>query len=212
LEIPNVSIQYILGVVVMVIASAALIIGFSWIGVPGKVGQGIGLIIVSVVAWAAFILVEKKAEAPILDLQVLFNRTFITAAGAAMFVMWSFSATTPIWLFVMVTALAGLGLGTIPTLNTLVAQFAVPKRLLGVAVGAIFFFVMMGMAIAPAILGLAQNSAPELEAGLKLVFLVGAVAMAISLLLIVTIPEVSMDVEVVDKQAPPAKSLPEAAD
>jgi hypothetical protein len=47
LEIPNVSIQYILGMVVMVIASAALIFGFSWIGVSGKVGQGIGLIIVS---------------------------------------------------------------------------------------------------------------------------------------------------------------------
>jgi hypothetical protein len=72
---------------------------------------------------------------------------------------------------------------------------------LGVAIGAIFFFVMMGMAIAPAILGLAQNSVPELEAGLKLVFLVGAVTMAISLLMIVTIPEVSMDVEVADQKA-----------
>lgn len=76
-----------------------------------------------------------------------------------------------------------------------------PRRLLGVAVGAIFFFVMMGMAIAPAILGLAQNSVPDLEGGLKLVFLVGAVTMAVSLLLILTIPEVSMDVEVADKPA-----------
>jgi hypothetical protein len=40
-----------------------------------------------------------------------------------------------------------------------------------------------------------------------LAFLVGAAAMAISPLMIVTIPEVSMDVEVADKQA-----LPEAAD
>jgi len=134
-----------------------------------------------------------------------------SAFTIAMFIMWGFTAKTPIWLFVVITSLVGFGNGFIPTVNTLVAQFAVPKRLLGVAIGAIFFFVMMGMAIAPAILGLAQNSAPDLEAGLKLVFLVGAVTMAISLLMIVTIPEVSMDVEVADKK-PPAETLPEAAD
>jgi MFS family permease len=93
------------------------------------------------------------------------------------------------------------GNGVMPTINTLVAQFAVPRRLLGVAIGAIFFFVMMGMAIAPAILGLAQNSVPDLEAGLKRVFLVGAVTMISSLLLVLTIPEVSMDVEVADQKA-----------
>ncbi|MCB8926024.1 MAG: hypothetical protein H6652_10420 [Ardenticatenaceae bacterium] len=89
-----------------------------------------------------------------------------------------------------------------PTVNTLVAQFAVPRRLLGVAVGAIFFVVMMGMAIAPAILGLAQNSAADLEAGLKLIYLIGALGMAVSLLMVITIPEVSIDAEVEDKQAP----------
>ena len=106
----------------------------------------------------------------------------------------------------MVTALAGLGLGTIPTLNTLVAQFAVPRRLLGVAIGAIFFFVMMGMAIAPAILGGVMNgvqaSTGSLETALKTVFLIGAITMAISFLMIITIPEIDMDVEVQDKKAP----------
>ena len=273
----------ILGIIVMVIASGTLIFGFSWLGGQGKVGLGISMIIVSIVAWIGFITVEKKAEAPILDLQVLFNRTFITAASSAfmsffgllgvmiyspifaqsvmgvsptvsgtmltpfsmlmafmgipvgfllaktkkykwmyisgysaltiaMSIMWGFTAKTPIWLFVVTTSLVGFGNGFIPTINTLVAQYAVPKRLLGVAVGAMFFFVMMGMAIAPAILGLAQNSVPDLEAGLKLVFLVGAVAMVVSLLMILTIPEVSMDEEVKDKQAPLTKSLPEAAD
>jgi MFS family permease len=273
----------ILGIIVMVIASGTLIFGFSWLGGQGKVGLGISMIIVSIVAWIGFITVEKKAEAPILDLQVLFNRTFITAASSAfmsffgllgvmiyspifaqsvmgvsptvsgtmltpfsmlmafmgipvgfllaktkkykwmyisgysaltiaMSIMWGFTAKTPIWLFVVTTSLVGFGNGFIPTINTLVAQYAVPKRLLGVAVGAMFFFVMMGMAIAPAILGLAQNSVPDLEAGLKLVFLVGAVAMAVSLLMILTIPKVSMDEEVKDKQAPLTKSLPEAAD
>ena len=263
-----------LGIIVMVIASAALIFGFSWIGDPENIELGISMIVVSIAAWAGFIMIEKKAEAPILDLQVLFNRVFITAASSAfmsifgllgvmiyspifaqsvmgvsptvsgtmltpfsmlmafmgipvgfilaktkkykwmyiagysaltiaMFIMWGFTAETPIWLFVAITSLVGFGNGFIPTINTLVAQFAVPKRLLGVAVGAMFFFVMMGMAIAPAILGLAQNSVPDLETGLKRVFLVGAVTMVVSLLLIVTIPEVSMDVEVEDKKVPP---------
>jgi MFS family permease len=262
-----------LGIVMMVIASATLIIGVSWLGDPAKLNTGIILTVVSVIAWAAFIAVENRAEAPILDPQVLFNRTFLTAAGAgfmsffgllgvmiyspvfaqevmgvsptvsgsmltpfsmlfafmgvpagfalaktkkykwmfiggyailtvAMFIMWQFTAETPIWLFVLITALVGFANGVMPTINTLVAQFAVPRRLLGVAVGAIFFVVMMGMAISPAILGLAQNTAATLEAGLKLVFMVGAVGMAISLLMVLTIPEVSMDVEVADKQAP----------
>jgi MFS family permease len=253
-----------LGIVVMVIASATLIIGVSWLGDPTKFAIGIGLVVVSILAWAGFIMVEKKAEAPILDPQVLFNRTFITAAGSgfmsffgllgvmiyspvfaqnvmgvsptvsgsmltpfsmlfafmgipagfilaktkkykwmyiagyailtvAMFIMWSFTKDTPPWLFVVVTALVGFSNGVMPTINTLVAQFAVPRRLLGVAIGAIFFFVMMGMAIAPAILGLAQNSAASLEAGLKLIFLVGAIGMVVSLLMVLTIPEVSMD-------------------
>jgi MFS family permease len=261
-----------LGIAVMVIASATLIIGVSWLGDPTRLAVGIGLVVVSVIAWAGFIAVEKKAEAPILDPQVLFNRTFITAAASgfmsffgllgvmiyspvfaqgvmgvsptvsgsmltpfsmlfafmgvpagfmlaktkkykwmfisgyailtvAMFIMWTFSKNTPIWLFVVITALVGFGNGVMPTINTLVAQFAVPRRLLGVAIGAIFFVVMMGMAISPAILGLAQNSAADLEAGLKLIFFVGAIGMVISLLLVITIPEVSMDVEVADKQA-----------
>jgi len=110
--------------------------------------------------------------------------------------MWRFTAQTPIWLFVLVTTVAGLGLGAIPIINTLVAQFAVPKRLLGVAVGAVFFFQMLGISTAPAILGIAQNSAPDLERGLQRVFLVGAVAMVVSLLIVLTIPEVSVDGEV----------------
>jgi MFS family permease len=260
----------ILGTLVMALAATALIFGLSWLGVPGRLGAGVVLLVVSVAAWAGFIFIEEKAEAPILDPQVLFNRTFITAAGAAllsffglvgimayspifaqdvmevsptvsgsmltpftvmlalvgipagfllaktkkykwmynigyaivtlaMFAMWRFTADTPIWLYVLVTFMAGLGLGAVPTINTLVAQFAVPKRLLGVAVGAIFFFQMIGIAIAPPILGLAQNSAPDLESGLQRVFLVGAVTMLISFFLITTIPEVSIDVEVPDK-------------
>jgi MFS family permease len=117
-----------------------------------------------------------------------------------MFAMWRFTTDTPIWVYVLVTSVAGFGLGTIPTINTLVAQFAVPRRLLGVAVGAMFYFQMVGLSVVPAILGIAQNTAPDLESGLKTIFLVGAIAMVVSLLLITTIPEVPMDAQVPDKK------------
>ena len=255
------------GTFVMILATTTLIFGFSRLGMPGKLGAGVILLVVSVAAWVSFVQIEKRAAAPILDPQVLFNRTFMTAAVAAMlsffgtvgvvayspifaqdvmdvsptisgsmltpytmivafmgipagfllartgkykwmynlgyaivtlgmFAMWRFTADTPIWLYITVTSVVGFGLGVIPTVTTLVAQFAVPKRLLGSAVGAIFFFQMVGIAVAPAILGLVQNNTSDLEEGLKLVFLVGAVAMLVALLLIITIPEVSIDSEV----------------
>ena len=267
------------GAIVMAIATTTLIIGFFRVGVPGQIWIGAILLVISLIAWVSFILIEKRAEAPILDPQVLFNRTFMTAAGTGMlsflgtvgiiayspifvqdvmrispsvsgsmltpytvlvafmgipagfliartkkykwmyligypivtlslFAMWRFSASTPIWLYVLITSLAGFGLGIIPTVNTLVAQFSVPRRLLGVAVGAIFFFQMIGIAVAPAILGLAQNSAPDLESGLKLVFLIGALAMSAASLLIMTIPEISVDDEAPDKAAPSRLPFP----
>jgi len=191
---------------------------------------------------------------------------YVTGYGiltGAIFAMVPFDIETPLWLGILVTALAGLGLGSIPTINTLVAQFSVPKRLLGVAVGAMFFFVFMGGAIGPAILGSAMNAAyekawlsdrpPELsqiadqdalltltnprvllqpeamesldrainEAGenqpdlfektiqslrnslkisLRTVFLINAVCTLISFLLILTIPEIPIDVVTPDKK------------
>lgn len=83
--------------------------------------------------------------------------TGYTIITATTFAMVTFHSGTPVWMGVLLTALAGLGLGAIPTINTLVSQFAVPKKLLGMAVGAIFAFVFMGNAIAPAILGSAMN-------------------------------------------------------
>ena len=267
------------GAFVMAVATTTLIIGFSRIGVPGQFWFGGILLLISVLAWIIFIQIEKRAEAPILDPQVLFNRTFMTVASAgmlsyfgtvgiiayspifvqdvmrvsptisgsmltpftvlvaflgipagfliaktkkykwmyligypivtlSMFAMWGFTTDTPIWLYVLVTSVAGFGLGVIPTVNTLVAQFAVPRRLLGVAVGAIFFFQMIGIAVAPAILGLAQSSASDLENGLKLVFLTGAIAMTVSSLLITTVPEISVDEEAPDKAAPSRLPFP----
>lgn len=61
------------------------------------------------------------------------------------------------WAFA-VSAIAGLGLGAIPTLDALIVQYVLPKRLLGTATGGIFFFVMLGRSVAPAILGSILNT------------------------------------------------------
>jgi MFS family permease len=193
---------------------------------------------------------------------------YITGYGlltAVIFGIVFFDSETPVFVAVLAATLAGLGLGTIPTINTLVVQWAVPKRLLGASMGAIFFSITMGMAIAPAVLGPVMNVAyankleatlpaglhqfadkaaitalgdpkallsptamkalentfakkgiygndlfrqtvkairTSMEAGLRGVFLLGAVTMLISFLLILTIPEVSMDAVIEDKKAP----------
>jgi MFS family permease len=177
-----------------------------------------------------------------------------------------FDAETPLYMGFLAATLSGLGLGAIPTVNTLVVQYAVPKRLLGVAMGAIFFSITMGMAISPAILGSVMNVSygkkleatlpaelrqfadkatltalgdpkallsptaknelkaklskagangdelftrtlqsvrASMEAGLRSVFLLGAVMMLISFLLILRVPEVSMDDVVEDKTQQP---------
>jgi hypothetical protein len=75
----------------------------------------------------------------------------------SMFALILFNAGTSIGWSVAVALLAGLGYGVIPTINTVVVQNAVPKRLMGVAMGAIFFFLMMGSAISPVILDSAMN-------------------------------------------------------
>jgi len=74
-----------------------------------------------------------------------------------MFAVAFFTADTPIVLSVIVAVVAGMSLGAVPTVNTMVVQNAVPKRLLGVAMGATFFVLMMGVAISPALLGSAMN-------------------------------------------------------
>ena len=57
---------------------------------------------------------------------------------ADMFGVIFFTAETPVLWSVLACTLTGIGLGAIPTVNTMVIQNAVPKRLLGVAMGAFF--------------------------------------------------------------------------
>jgi energy-coupling factor transporter transmembrane protein EcfT len=183
---------------------------------------------------------------------------------ATMFGIVFFTEKTPAsWSFAA-AAMAGFGLGAIPTVNTMVVQNAVPRRLLGVVMGATFFCISMGGALSPAILGSAMNASYEkklaeslpaglreaadesmiaslgnprvllskpamvrlesafaelgsdgpmlfqqtvrairtsMEAGLRSVFLVAAVAMLIAFLLICTVPEIPMDTEPQDKKS-----------
>jgi MFS family permease len=186
-----------------------------------------------------------------------------------------FDSGTPVFIAVLAATLAGFGSGMIPILNALVAQYAVPKRLLGASMGALYFSITLGTAIAPAILGSAMNAAyakslettlpaglhhfadkatitalgdpkallsptamktlesafakegsygsglfkqtveairTSLQAGLRIVFLLGAVTMLISFFLILTVPEISMDAVVEDKKAPPPAIAEEPAE
>jgi MFS family permease len=326
------------GATLAAVASSTLILAFSMAGTmyPWASMQVIGLLCISLIFWVLFVKAESGVDEPILDMQVLKNRSFMTISlacllssfgmaglmiyyplliqgvqGASatltgkimtpgnvlmnflgvfagflvartkrykwmfvagyglttlvMIALIFFDASTPIrWGFVAIT-LAGISMGAIPTVNTLVAQYAVPRRLLGVATGALFFVVMLGQAIAPAILGSAMNirynstltralpaevsrladqatmtslgdpsvllseramaslgktlrsETPEgkrvldrtvsaislsMEAGLKIVFILGAIAMLLTFLTICALPQISIDAVVEDKKAP----------
>jgi len=323
------------GCILVAVAASTMILGLSFAGstYPWASKQVVGLLGVSLVFWILFLRTEARAREPILDPQVLRNRTFMTVAVATLLLIFAqiammmyfpmflqgvqsisatrsgqiitpfsvlfsfmgvpagfllartkrykwiyivsfsilaadmiglifFTAGTPILWSVLAATMAGLGLGTIPTVNTMVVQNSVPKRLLGVVMGAIFFAVSIGGALAPALLGSAMNAAyakklatslPEelrgavdeatidsignsrvllskpamaaleetfnkmggdgprlfqktvqaihisMEAALRSIFWMAAIATVISLLLICTVPEISLEKELPDK-------------
>ena len=324
------------GCLFVAVASSTTILGLSFAGsvFPWASAQVAGLLGVALIFWILFFRAEARADEPVLDPQVLRNRTFITVAVATMLSFFGqigmtmyfpmflqgvqgISAThsghilTPFsvmmaflgvpagfflgrykrykWIYIVsfailtadmfwiiffnartpeswgfaATMLAGLGLGAIPTINTMVVQNAVPKRLLGAVMGAIFFSLSMAGALAPAILGSAMNASYEdnlaasmpqeirqaadpdtleslgnsrvllsrpamagleenlskiggagpqiyertvdairnsMEAGLRSVFWICAIAMTIAFLLIITVPEISLSEEVQEKK------------
>jgi MFS family permease len=67
-------------------ASSAMILAFSLAGTlyPWASTQVIGLLAASVFFWALFLKVESGAEEPILDLQMLRNRSFVTISSACL--------------------------------------------------------------------------------------------------------------------------------
>ncbi len=75
------------GCILVAVASSTTIIGLSFAGdkYPWLSVQVISLLGISLLFWILFFRAEAVADEPILDLQVLKNRTFITVAGATMF-------------------------------------------------------------------------------------------------------------------------------
>jgi uncharacterized membrane protein len=72
------------GACLLAIASSSMILGVSFTDrYPWVSFYVLGLLVVSIVFWCLFIMVELKAKEPILDPQVFTNRTFLTAAVAA---------------------------------------------------------------------------------------------------------------------------------
>jgi MFS family permease len=220
----------VFGSALMLVASSTMILALSLAGTvyPWSSLQVSGLLAVSFVVWGLFLWFQTRAAEPLLDPQVLHNRTFliVLASGAlscfgqtAIMVYYplflqgvqGISATqsgqilTPFGalmsfmgiptgfllartkrckrLFVMsyalltlvmcgtiffkvetsivwgitIAALGGLGFGAIPTISTLTAQCVVPKRMLGIAMGALFFNLTLSMTVAPAVLGSIMN-------------------------------------------------------
>jgi MFS family permease len=72
------------GAIMLAIASSTMILGVSFTDRDPWFSFNVtGLLIISIIFWFLFILVELKAKEPILDPQVFTNRTFLTAAVAA---------------------------------------------------------------------------------------------------------------------------------
>ncbi len=67
-------------------------------------------------------------------------------------------AETPAGWCLLAAIIGGMGLGAIPTVNTMVVQNAIPKRLLGAAMGALSFCLLMGISISPTVLSYAMNT------------------------------------------------------
>jgi MFS family permease len=197
-----------------------------------------------------------------------FKKLFIGSYALLAVVMWRtvfFTHQTSIAWGIAVATLTGLGFGALPTITTLVAQCAVPKRILGAAMGVYFFNQLLFLTISSAVLGSILNvryaatlktSLPQgvthladkttihslgdpsvlllkpamkalqgifdksgsngqtlftqtidavrlsLQSGLTLVFLIAAVTMLLAFVLILRIPEMSIDTEVRDERAP----------
>jgi MFS family permease len=236
---------------------------FSWlISIPGLAGA------------LATLLFSKFSD-------IYGRRSMLTASLSLCLLGTILSAISPTFMSLIIAStitsmgLGGLGFGAIPTISTLTAQCIVPKRMLGVAMGALFFNLTLSMTIAPAILGSAMNieyadslraSLPpsldqivgretraslsdpgvllmkpamrelqkrfdimgnegktlfaetvqairtSLQSGLSVVFLIGAATMLLAFLLILAIPEISIDVEVKDEKAPELLELDLTAD
>ena len=72
------------GSALMIVASSATILGLSFAGTfyPWASVQVLGLLVIGLVFWVAFYRAETKAQEPLLDPQVLQNRTFLLVVAS----------------------------------------------------------------------------------------------------------------------------------
>jgi MFS family permease len=219
------------GIILVTLSSSCIITGLSLPGIGFSWGSKtvIGLLALAVITGALFLIAESRAKEPLLYLDLLKNRTFMTisiagflsffgmtsigaffqafmqaiqnrttseSAGIGQFpvsvlmafigipvgflvartkrykplivtgyglaavamIGMIFLGQETFWLWeLLIAMLAGLGLGAIPTINTLLIPAAVPRKLMGSAMAVLFFSISIGMAIAVAIQGSAMN-------------------------------------------------------
>jgi MFS family permease len=223
----------------------------------GMILTPFGFLMALVGVTTGFIIARTKRYKPL----IIAGYAIVTAVMIGMIF---FDKNTPVYLGVTAVTLAGLGLGVIPTINTLLIQAAVPRKLMGSAMAVLFFSISIGMALAPAVQGSALNvqynsslktALPEAltktadketlsslsdprvllsadamktlretlvkkengnlalfeqtveairsseESGLKVVFIMAAITMALAFLLICSIPVIPMDRPVEEKSA-----------
>ena len=86
----------VLGSLVLTVATSTMLVGLSWGGARYAWGSApvLGLLAASVLLWGAFLRVEAGAAEPMLDPQVLTNRTFVIAALSAFLSFFGLTAIT----------------------------------------------------------------------------------------------------------------------
>jgi hypothetical protein len=84
------------GSLLLTAAATTMLVGLSWAGTAYAWSsiQILGLLAASILLWGLFLKTEAGASEPMLDPQVLLNRTFITAAVCAFISIFGLMAVT----------------------------------------------------------------------------------------------------------------------
>jgi hypothetical protein len=206
------------GCILVAVASSTTILVLSFAGTiyPWASKQVIGLLIVSLIFWIFFFRAETRADEPIIDPQALKNRTFFTVAIAGLlsfFGLVGMMLYFPLFLQGVQGVSATLSGQVITPLSVLMAfslkqssdeatmtSIGNPRVLLSETAmkdleesfhkwdeGGPMLFDQTVQAIRT-----------SLEASLRSIFIIGAITMLLSFLLILTVPEIPLDTLVED--------------
>ena len=126
----------VIGAILMVAATVALLLALSWGGdaYPWRSTQVVGLIVVSVVAWALFILRQLTVDEPFVPLSVMFHPVVAAATASNFFVVGTSVALTiyvPIYFATVLHMTASQsGLALIPFVGGSVAGAQIAGRVM----------------------------------------------------------------------------------